>query len=167
VSDSRDPFEVLGVPRNATTPQIRAAFIERARRAHPDIVGRRGLDTMRALNHAWDTLKDEARRAAWHAANGGPPGGRQATGTPAASEEQSGQPFWYGAHGPAPGRPSGSVLDFGIFQGWSLGEIARHDRGYLMWLRDRPEAEALRAEISSLVDPEAEEPADTRRNRRR
>ena len=34
---------------------------------------------------------------------------------------------WEGTAGPPPGRPSGSVLDFGRFKGWSLGEIARVD----------------------------------------
>ena len=38
------------------------------------------------------------------------------------------------------GRPSGSVLDFGIFAGWSLGEIARTDPGYLEWLDERHNA---------------------------
>ena len=170
VSDPRDPYEVLGVPRTASTKQIRAAFIERARHAHPDIVGRRGLDTMRALNEAWDTLKDDERRAAWHAANGGASSGGSPNGQGSAaptSKQASGRPFWYGAHGPPPGRPSGPVLDFGIFEGWSIGEIARLDRGYLMWLRDRPEGAAIRAEISRLVDPTAEEPADPRQKRRR
>jgi curved DNA-binding protein CbpA len=160
----------LGVPRTASSKQIRTAYVDRARRAHPDIVGRRGLDTMRALNEAWDTLKDDQRRAAWHAANGGSAangaGGRDAA-TTGSEQKDSGRPFWYGAHGPAPGRPSGPVLDFGIFEGWSIGEVARVDRGYLMWLRDRPEGAAIRAEISRLVDPNAEEPADPRPNRRR
>jgi hypothetical protein len=41
-----------------------------------------------------------------------------------------------GGAGPAPGRPSGTVLDFGRHQGWSIGEIARADPGYLVWLED-------------------------------
>ena len=35
-------------------------------------------------------------------------------------------PDGHGAAGPPPGRPSGSVLNFGRYAGWSLGEIARH-----------------------------------------
>lgn len=42
-----------------------------------------------------------------------------------------------GGAGPAPGRPSGSVLSFGRHAGWSIGEIARVDPGYLVWLEDR------------------------------
>ena len=40
------------------------------------------------------------------------------------------------------GRPvdrPGSVLDFGRHLGWSIGEIARVDPGYLVWLEGRPE----------------------------
>jgi hypothetical protein len=76
-------------------------------------------------------------------------------------------PFWTGANGPPPGRPYGSVLDFGIYAGWSLGEIARRDPGYLMWLRDRAEGEGHAAEIGRMLNREAEESPDPRRTRRR
>jgi curved DNA-binding protein CbpA len=164
VSDPRDPYEVLGVPRNATHPEIRSAYVAKARYAHPDIVGGRGLDLMRALNEAWETLKDEGRRNAWNAEHPGP--GAPTTNGAAAAADSSSKPFWYGAHGPAPGRPFGPVLDFGIFEGWSIGEIARRDRGYLVWLQDRPEAKPIRAEIARLLDPGAEEPSEPRRGRR-
>jgi curved DNA-binding protein CbpA len=39
-----------------------------------------------------------------------------------------------GAAGPPPGNPSGSVLTFGRYAGWSIGEIARRDLEYLEWL---------------------------------
>ena len=57
-----------------------------------------------------------------------------------------------GAAGPPPGNPSGSVLDFGRHIGWSLGEIARYDPGYLAWLRDRLEGTRYRAEIDLLLE---------------
>lgn len=132
----------------------------------------RGLDVMRALNEAWSVLKDDARRAEFDGVNGGPapasnPG---PTGSGASSGPSRGDPnvpFWTGAHGPPPGRPYGSILDFGIFAGWSLGEIMRRDRGYLMWLRDRAEGERYAAEIGRLLHPAAEEAPDPRRDRRR
>ena len=49
---------------------------------------------------------------------------------------------------------------FGIFAGWSLGEISRRDRGYLQWLLNRPEARAFREEIVHLLDPEGPESVD-------
>ena len=36
-----------------------------------------------------------------------------------------------------------------------------------MWLRDKPEAKAFRLEILKLLDPNAEEPEEPRRGRRR
>jgi curved DNA-binding protein CbpA len=129
----------------------------------------RGLDGMRALNEAWEVLKDAARRAAFDAEGSSGGAGAQGAGAAARrSHEDPNRPFWTGAMGPPPGRPSGPVLDWGIFAGWSLGEISRRDRGYLMWLRDRPEAKAHRAEIGRLLDPTADEqPPEPPRGRRR
>lgn len=56
-----------------------------------------------------------------------------------------------GAAGRPPGRPSGSVLKFGRHIGWSLGEIARVDPGYLVWLEDRPEGRPYAAEIDAML----------------
>lgn len=150
------------MPRTASVHQIRAAYVERARRAHPDLVGQRGLDVMRALNEAWAVLKDAGRRSALDIASGGTPNG-QTAGSAAFSNLN--RPFWTGAAGPAPGRPFGTVLDFGIYSGWSVGEISRADRGYLMWLRDRPEAAPVRLEVMRLLDPDAEEPVEPKRGR--
>ena len=61
--------------------------------------------------------------------------------------------------GVPPGRPFGPVLDEGIFAGWSIGEVGRRDRGYLQWLRDRPEARAIRADIDRILDPTGEDDA--------
>jgi curved DNA-binding protein CbpA len=146
--------------------QIRAAYVARARLAHPDIVGRRGLDVMRSLNEAWEVLKDAARKTAWDETNR-LPGSSPAAAARGASPGDAFRPFWTGAMGPAPGRASGSVVRFGIYDGWSLGEIARRDRGYLIWLRDKPEAADLQSEIARLLDPNAEQPQQQRPGRRR
>ena len=128
---------------------------------------------MRALNEAWALLKDDAHRAAFDLVHGGGARSAGAEATPggsAGSGPRRGDPnvpFWTGANGPPPGRPSGSVLPFGIFAGWSLGEIARRDRGYLAWLRDREEGEPYAAEIARMLMPEGEEQPDPRRDRRR
>jgi curved DNA-binding protein CbpA len=172
VSAARDPYEVLGVPRNASTNQIRAAYVSRARRAHPDLVGQRGLDVMRALNEAWAILKDAARRAEFDLAHGGEASGAGGSGGSSGSSAGQGRPdpnvpFWTGANGPPPGRAYGSVVPFGIYAGWSLGEIARRDRGYLMWLRDREDGEPFAAEIARMLKPEGEEAPDPRRDPRR
>ena len=162
----RDPYEVLGVPRTASTRQIRVAYVERARRLHPDLVGLRGLDGMRELNEAWEVLKDAARRAAYDLSTGATASAAATSDSPYGNDDPN-RPFWTGAMGPPPGRPSGPKLDFGIYEHWSIGEIARQDRGYLGWLRDRPEAESIRAEIDRLIKPDAEEQPEPRRGWRR
>jgi curved DNA-binding protein CbpA len=167
MTEIRDPYEVLGVTRAATRHQIRAAYLARARTAHPDLVGGHGLDVMRTLNDAWSILKDASRRSEYDATSGGVAIEAFTTGGSSATvHADPGRPFWTGAMGSPPGRPSGPVLDSGIFAGWSIGEIARRDRGYLHWLRDRPEAKQIRADIDRLLDPTADEEAANRGRRR-
>ena len=61
------------------------------------------------------------------------------------------RPWSEGAAGPPPGNPRGPVLPFGRHIGWSLGEIARVDPGYLAWLESRHEGAPYRAEIQELL----------------
>ena len=56
-----------------------------------------------------------------------------------------------GAAGPPPGNPSGSLLTFGRYSGWSLGEIARSDLEYLEWLDRMPIGRTYQAEIDGLL----------------
>lgn len=62
----RDPYEVLGVPRNATADQVKAAYRELAKKYHPD----RYIDSplaenankkMMEINEAYDAIISEAR----------------------------------------------------------------------------------------------------------
>ena len=57
----------------------------------------------------------------------------------------------FGAAGPPPGNPSGSVMNFGRFAGWSLGEIARRDIEYVEWLERMPIGRPYREEIDVLL----------------
>jgi len=56
-----------------------------------------------------------------------------------------------GAAGPPPGNPSGSVLNFGRYSGWSLGEIARSDLEYMEWLDRAPIGRPYRDEIDVIL----------------
>ena len=56
-----------------------------------------------------------------------------------------------GAAGPPPGRPSGSVLNFGRYSAWSLGEIARRDLEYIEWLDRVPIGRTYREEIDAIL----------------
>ena len=55
------------------------------------------------------------------------------------------------AAGPPPGRPSGSVLNFGRYAGWSLGEIARTDLEYLEWLDRMTIGRTYREELDGIL----------------
>jgi curved DNA-binding protein CbpA len=60
-------------------------------------------------------------------------------------------PEGLGAAGPPPGNPSGSVLNFGRFAGWSLGEIARADLEYVEWLDRMTIGRPYRDEIDVIL----------------
>ena len=60
-------------------------------------------------------------------------------------------PDGLGAAGPPPGRPSGSVLNFGRYSGWSLGEIARRDLEYIEWLDRTPIGRTYRDEVDAIL----------------
>ena len=135
-SDPRidDAYAVLGVDQNADDETVASAYRRLARRYHPDLAGEEATRRMMHINAAFDAIRTAAARADYDAARRPPPP-RDGTG---------------GA-GKPPGRPSGSVLDFGRHLGWSLGEIARVDPGYLVWLAERVEGEPYREEIDGLL----------------
>ena len=56
-----------------------------------------------------------------------------------------------GAAGPPPGHPSGSIVTFGRYEGWTLGEIARRDLEYLEWLDRMPIGRTYQSEIDALL----------------
>jgi curved DNA-binding protein CbpA len=166
VSDARDPYEVLQVAPTADDAVLRAAYRALAQRFHPDIAGPDGEARMRELNAAWEAIGTPERRAAHHRLRGVSEHGQAAGSTPGAgssgrpgpsptadarSAPPGSAPPWTGAAGPPPGHPSGSVLDFGVYYGWSLGEIARQDLGYLQWLEPRAEARSHAAEIDAIL----------------
>ena len=135
--NSADLYAVLGVPRTADSATIRTAYRAQAHVRHPDRGGTHAAMTQ--LNVAFHVLRDPARRAAYDAERD------------AARQPQDSRPHWTGAAGPPPGRPSGPVLDFGIFAGWSIGEIARRDPGYLVWLAERREGAPYLDDIEAVV----------------
>lgn len=66
-------------------------------------------------------------------------------------DESMRAPDGTGAAGPPPGNPSGSVLTFGRYSAWSLGEIARNDLDYIEWLDRMPIGRPYRDELDALL----------------
>jgi curved DNA-binding protein CbpA len=64
---------------------------------------------------------------------------------------QMGAPDGLGAAGPPPGDPSGTVLNFGRYAGWSLGEVARRDLNYIEWLDRMPIGRTYRDELDAIL----------------
>jgi hypothetical protein len=54
-------YDVLGVRPDASAAELRRAYLELARQHHPDRAGG-SPERMRALNEAWETLRDPERR---------------------------------------------------------------------------------------------------------
>lgn len=175
-----DFYEVLQVDPNAEPEVVRAAYRILARKYHPDHGGdaRRMIalnDAWDVLGDparraAYDASRETQRRqaASGAGAQAAPGAGAQAapgdnaSGTAARPEPWAASGAGFGAAatastadvtraGPPPGRPSGTVLDFGRYAGWSLGEIARYDRDYLEWLQRATFGRRLRAEIDVLL----------------
>lgn len=136
MSDRRDgdAYSVLGVPPDADDEAIATAYRALARRYHPDVAGESGTRRMMHINAAFDAIRTAERRAGYAKAH-----------RPVVKRDGT------GGAGPPPGRPSGSVLDFGRHVGWSLGEVARIDPGYLVWLAERREGAGYREEIDRLL----------------
>lgn len=167
----RDPYAVLGVARDANASAIATAYRALARQHHPDVATAQGTEQQMAeINAAWAILRDPRRRWAWDRANGveRPSSTPDTTGTstagtpyrrdaPPGGDGRPGRVAWRrgpngeGAAGPPPGSPRGSVLPFGRHIGWSLGEVARVDPGYLAWLVARDEGAPYREEIDGLL----------------
>ena len=135
---------------------------------------------MSALNAAWELIGDPGRRAAFDrdrelraalarraseppqpasGSSGGPrppetmsrdwTSGRSSMG--GGYDPSMHRPDGEGAAGPPPGDRSGSVLTFGRYVGWSLGEIARRDLEYIEWLDRMPIGRPYRDEIDAIL----------------
>ncbi len=157
-----DAYKTLQVDPEADQEVVQAAFRRLAQKWHPDVAG--GPDAaarMTAINRAWEILRDPDRRAIYDLARGERAGAAPATPGPSASSPSPGplraDPGLRRPPGPAasatppPGQPSGSVLNFGRYDGWSLGEIARTDIEFIEWLDRTPIGRPYRQEIDEIL----------------
>jgi curved DNA-binding protein CbpA len=153
----RTLYEVLMVHPRADGEVIAAVYRLLAKRYHPDRDAAPDAQArMAELNEAYEVLKDPDKRARYDeilaAAGGGEsprdPGPRRAA-TPVADPPLG----RYGEAGPPPPNPppSGSVLTFGRYRGWSLNQVARFDRDYLEWLSRTTTGRTYRQELEALL----------------
>lgn len=98
---------------------------------------------------SFGSMSDPAFESAGPGAQQPPTAGRVPIGGSASGA--SIRPEGEGAAGPPPGNPSGSVLNFGRYAGWSIGEIARYDAEYLEWLDRMPIGRVYQHEIGETL----------------
>ena len=170
--ESIDPYKVLQVDREAEDEVIQAAYRRLARKYHPDLAETtEAAARMAGINAAWELIGDpEARRAydRSHTTSTRAPHAPRQRSTPppevvsrdwTSGRSTEGGGFdesmlaaeGFGAAGPPPGRPSGTVLNFGRYAGWSLGEVARHDIEYIEWLDRAPIGRNYRQEVDGIL----------------
>jgi curved DNA-binding protein CbpA len=65
VESKPDHYDVLGVTETVDLRELRAAYLARMRVHHPDARPGDPGDHARAINHAYEVLRDPARRAAY------------------------------------------------------------------------------------------------------
>ncbi|MFQ5767442.1 MAG: DnaJ domain-containing protein, partial [Acidobacteriota bacterium] len=72
-----DPYEILGVPRDASARDISRAYKRRARKEHPDVNpgDRAAEERFKRISEAYALLSDPAKRAAYDRARSGLGGG--------------------------------------------------------------------------------------------
>lgn len=87
--DGRTPYQVLGVPSDATEAQLRSAWRRAVRRTHPDYGG--NVHEFHAVTVAWDTVGSPEARAAYdrRARSNGSPDTATASASPAARNAPS------------------------------------------------------------------------------
>ncbi len=143
MAEGLDPYAILQVDPRAPRAEIRAAYRALARQHHPDLAGG-SCEKMAALNNAWSVLSDPVARAEYdrgrHAAVAAMPAPPRPTDRSSTGLRRAGLRDYR----------SGSVLDFGRYAGWSLGELAHHDPNFLEWLVRTPAGRRYRGEIEAL-----------------
>ena len=145
-------YQVLQVDSAADSDIISTVYRRLELRYHPDRdPSQEAQRRMRELNEAYAVLKDPEQRAHYDEELS-VRRDRRATDRyvrrampPHMTENGA-----FGEAGPPVGRPSGSIVDFGRYRGWSLGQIATHDPDFLEWLERSPAGRHLRGEIAGI-----------------
>lgn len=142
MSDRRDPYRILQVQPGADPDVVRAAYRVLARKLHPDAgpLDEATERRMTDLNWAYAIVRDPIKQQAWESERrrNPPPTPRQ-------------DPTHGASRGPLDADGGGQRLDFGRYEGWTLGEVARRDPEYLDWLRRHASGARFRDAIDILL----------------
>ncbi len=147
-SDPRHTFyRTLMVAEIADEEIISTVYRKLAQRFHPDVdPSPEAARRMAEINEAYSTLRDAEKRGkydAWLASR------RDRRKSDRLIVQQGDVAF--GEAGAPLGPPQGSVIEFGRYQGWTLGQIKRRDPGFLEWLLHAPAGRQYRAEIAQML----------------
>jgi curved DNA-binding protein CbpA len=116
--ERRDPYIVLGVPRQASAAEIARAYRRAARTSHPDSGAAGSAERFRVLSDAYHQLRDPRRRAMYDRSH--PPARAPTVDTPGGPVRYAApgsQHVVFGRSAPPPVRLRGSIDD--------LAELAR------------------------------------------
>lgn len=126
---------------------ISACYRKLAQRFHPDMdQSVEAARKMREINEAYAVLRDPEKRATydkWLADR------RDRRSADRLIRRQGEIPF--GVAGVPVGPPQGSVVDFGRYSGWTLGQIQRQDPDFLEWLSQVPAGRQYKTEIETML----------------
>lgn len=153
----RTLYDVLMVSPRADRELIAVVYRHLAKRYHPDVdPSPEAAARMAELNDAYSVLSDREKRARYDETLGlaaADAGARPPAASTAASREA--EP--YGEAGPPPVNPapSGSVLTFGRYRGWTLNQVGRYDRDYLEWLSRSTMGRTYKQELEHLLKRQA------------
>jgi curved DNA-binding protein CbpA len=140
-------YKVLMLAEVADQEIISTVYRKLAQRFHPDVdPSPEAAQRMAAINEAYETLRDPDKRRRydeWLASRRDRRAGDRLIHH--AADVTTGAPD------PAVGPPSGSLVDFGRYSGWTLGQIKRRDPEFLEWLMRAPAGRAYRAEIEAML----------------
>jgi DnaJ-class molecular chaperone len=126
---------------------ISAVYRKLAQRYHPDRdPSPEAARKMAEINEAYATLRDAEKRKKydeWLAA-------RRDRRRNDRLIVQPGD-LRYGSAGTPDGPPFGSVVTFGRYQGWTLGQIKRRDPEFLEWFARTTSGHRYREEIAQIL----------------
>ncbi len=148
---SQDPrytfYAMLMLAENADVELISTVYRKLAQRYHPDVdTSAEAARRMAEINDAYATLRDTDKRRGydqWLKTR------RDRRRNDRLILQQG--DITYGTAGVPEGPPAGSLLDFGRYQGWTIGQIKRRDPDYLEWLLRVPIGQRYRDEIGRVV----------------